>query len=125
MSKTLLNRLDWEKVKHLCTFVKTSKHFRPFGTCPSEEAKVTLRAEKGATIESYVYVIDDKREQSLPGEQDAICLGIVKLHPQGAAEAVSPDNPESEAQDPEEFHILKEVRPHNVALCQVEKTKQK
>ena len=58
----------------------------------------SLCAEKGATIESYVYVIDDKQEQSLLGEQDAIRLGFVKLHPQGAAEAVSPDKPESEAQ---------------------------
>ena len=64
-------------------------------TCPFEKSK---GAEKGATIESYVYVIDDKQEQSLLGEQDVICLGIVKLHPQGAAEAVSPDKPESEAQ---------------------------
>ena len=76
VSKTLFNRLDWEKVKHLCTFVKTSKRFRPFGTAyhlPIQgEAKVTLCAEKGATIESYVYVVNDKREQSLLGEQDAI-----------------------------------------------------
>ena len=102
VSKTLLNQLDWEEVKHLCTFVKTSKCFRPFGTAyhlPIQgKAKVTLRAEKGATIESYVYVVYDKWEQSLLGEQDAIHLGIVKLHPQGAAEAVSPVNPESEAQ---------------------------
>ena len=97
-----LGRLDWEKVKHLCTFVKTSKYFRPFGTAYhlhiQEKTKATLRAEKGATIESYVYVVNDKWEQSLLGEQDAIHLGIVKLHPQGAAETVSPDNPESEAQ---------------------------
>ena len=62
------------------------------------KAKVTLCAEKGATIESYVYVVDDKQEQSLLGEQNTIRLGIVKLHPQGAAEAVSLDKPESEAQ---------------------------
>ena len=73
-----MNRQDWEKVKHLCTFVKISKRFRPFGTAYHQpirgKAKVTLRAETGATIESYVYVIDDKQEQSLLGEQDAIRL---------------------------------------------------
>ena len=56
VSKPLLNRMDWEKVKLLCTFVKTSMHFRSFGTAyhlPIRgKAKVTLRAEKGATIES-------------------------------------------------------------------------
>ena len=57
-----------------------------------------LRAEKGATIESYDYVVSDKRERSLLEEQDVIHLGIVQLHPKGVTETVSPDKPESEVQ---------------------------
>ena len=99
VSKTMLNRLDWEKGKHLCTFVKTSKRFRPFGTAYHlpirEKAKVTLCAEKGATIESYVYVVDDKQKQSLLGEH---LFGYSQTPPSRSTEAVSPDKPESEAQ---------------------------
>ena len=32
ISKTLLNRGDWEKIKGDCMFVRTSKRFRPYGT---------------------------------------------------------------------------------------------
>ena len=32
ISKTILNRSDWEKIKDNCKFVKTSKRFRPYGT---------------------------------------------------------------------------------------------
>ena len=129
VSKTLLNRLDWEKVKHLCPFVKTSKHFRPFGRAyhlPIQgEAKVTLCAENGATIESYIYVIDNKWEQSLLGEKDAICLGIVKLHPQGASEHYLQINLNQKPRYPEESHILNEASPQKMASCQVEKPRQK
>ena len=94
ISKTLLNRNDWEAIKKDCTFVKTSKRFRPYGTAyhlPIKgKAKVTLKAERGATIETWVYIVDDKREQSLLGEADAIGLGIVKLDLRGSdAETVN------------------------------------
>ena len=88
ISKTLLNRNDWEKIKDTCQFVKTSKRFRPYGTAyhlPIKgKAQVTLTAERGATINTWVYIVDDKREQSLLGEGDAIRLGIVKLDLKGA-----------------------------------------
>ena len=67
-------------------------------TAHSRKSKGHSSCWKGATVELYVYVADDKQEQSLLREQDAIHLCIVKLHPQGAAEAVSPNKPESEAQ---------------------------
>ena len=35
-----------------------------------------------------MYVVNDKREQSLPGESDAVNLGIVKLDLKGATEKV-------------------------------------
>ena len=92
ISKTLLNRNDWESIKENCTFVKTSKRFRPYGTAyhlPIKgKAKVKLTAERGASIETWVYVVDDKREQSLLGEGDAIGLGIVKLDLKGAVAEV-------------------------------------
>ena len=99
VSKTLLNNWTGRKSNiyaHLSRPPSTSGPFYSLPPAHSRKVKVTLHAGKG-TIESYVYVINDKREQSLLGEQDAICLGIVKLHPKGATEAVSPDKPESEA----------------------------
>ena len=92
ISKTLLNRNDWEKVKSGCKFVKTSKRFRPYGTAyhlPIKgKAWMTLTAERGAKIETWVYVMDDKKEQSLLGESDAVRLGIVKLDLKGATDEI-------------------------------------
>ena len=83
ISKTFVNSSDWSKVKGGCKFVKTSKHFRPYGTkyhLPIKgKARVTLTAERSAKIETWVYVVNDKREQSLLGESDAVRLGIVKF----------------------------------------------
>ena len=31
ISKTVFNRIDWEKIKDGCMFVKTSKRLRPYG----------------------------------------------------------------------------------------------
>ena len=92
ISKTLLTRTDWDKVKSTCKFVKTSKRFRPYGTAyhlPIKgKALVTLTAERGASIETWAYVVDDKREHSLLGESDAVRLGIVKLDLKGSSEEV-------------------------------------
>ena len=96
ISKTLFNSSDWSKIKGDCKFVKTSKHFRPYGTVYhlliKGKARVTLTAEIGAEIgakiDTWVYVMDDKREQLLPGESDAAPLGIVKLDRKGSAEEV-------------------------------------
>ena len=44
------------------------------------QIKVTLQAENGAEIESYLdlqYVVNGKNEQSLLGKADAIQLGII------------------------------------------------
>ena len=92
-------KMGGKRRKPNISFVKTSERFRPLGTAyhlliPGK-AKVTLCAEKGATIESYIYVVDNKREQSLLRKKDATGLGIVvKFHPQRAAEAVFTDKPE-------------------------------
>ena len=69
ISKTLLNRNDWLKIKADCKFVKTSKRFRPYGTAyhlPIKgKAQVYLTAERGARIETWAYIVDDEKEQSL------------------------------------------------------------
>ena len=92
ISKTLLNRADWESIRDGCKFVKTSKRFRPYGTAyhlPIKgKALVTLTAERGAEIETWVYVVDDQKESSLLGETDAIRLGIVKLDLKGSKEEI-------------------------------------
>ena len=76
ISKTLLNSCDWNKIKESCRFVKTSKRFRPYGTAyhlPIKgKAKVTLQAENGAETETWIYVVNDKNEQSLLGKADAV-----------------------------------------------------
>ena len=65
VSKTLLNRNDWESIKDGCKFVKTSKRFRPYGTAyhlPIRgKAQVTLTAKKSAQINTDVYIVDDKQ----------------------------------------------------------------
>ena len=68
VSKTILNRNDWEMIKNQCKLVKTSKRFRPFGTAYNlpirVKAYVNLTAQKGAQIDTYVYIIDNPKEQS-------------------------------------------------------------
>ena len=92
ISKTVLNRIDWSKIKDGCRFVKTSKRFRPYGThyhLPIKgKALVELEAENGARIDTWVYVNNDPKETSLLGERDARRLGIVKLNLKGEKEAV-------------------------------------
>ena len=116
ISKTLLNRSDWESIKDCCTFVKTSKRFRPHGTAyhlPIKgKAKVKLRAERGAATETWIYVVDDKREQSLLGEADAIALGIVTLDLKGSTKSKTVD----EAVRKIEYGKLKESNPGEVVL---------
>ena len=56
----------------------------------------------------------------LLGEQDTIGLGVVKLHPQGAAVAVSPDKPESKAQVSRRSSYPEQSEPHKMALSQAE-----
>ena len=42
----------------------------------------------GAEILTYIYIVDDKNEQSLLGEKDAISLGIIHFNPEGEKAAV-------------------------------------
>ena len=55
-------------IKNQCKLVKTSKRFRPFGTAYNlpirVKAYVNLTAQKGAQIDTYVYIIGDPKEQS-------------------------------------------------------------
>ena len=88
ISKTLLISCDSNRIKECCRFAKTSKRFRPHGTAyhlPIKgKAKITLQAENGAEIETWIYVVNNKNEQSLFGKADAIRLGIVQLNLKGA-----------------------------------------
>ena len=92
ISKTLLNANDWLKIKDGCIFIKTSKKFRPYGTSyhlPIKgKAKVLVQAENGAQITTWVYVVNDTKEQSLLGKEDALRLGIVTLNLKGAEEEI-------------------------------------
>ena len=49
---------------------------------------MTFTAESGANVNTWVYVMDDKREQSLLGESDAVRLGTVKLDVKGSTKEV-------------------------------------
>ena len=72
--------------------IPTERKFRPYGTNKQlpiiGRAKVQLKAEAGAVIETFVYVNDDDAESSLLGEKDAQRLGIVIICPEGAPEQV-------------------------------------
>ena len=92
VSKTLINLNDWLAIKPQTELVKTSKGFRPYGTAYKlpiiGRAHVELTAEAGASIRTWVYVVKDKKEQSLLGKNDGERLGIIKLNPQGATAEV-------------------------------------
>ena len=78
--KTLLNKSDWNKIKSSATLVKTSKLFRPYGTryhLPIiGRAYVTIKSENGATINTWVYIVNSFKESSLLGETDAVRLAL-------------------------------------------------
>ena len=76
ISKALLNRQDWAQIKDYSKFLKTSKWFCPFDTAyhlPIKgKAKVHMTSINGATVESYVYIVNDAHEKSLLGKEDAL-----------------------------------------------------
>ena len=93
VTKTLMNILAWQKVKHQCgKLVKTSKRFRPYGTTYLlpiiGRAQMYLRAENGAQVKTWVYIVNDKKEQCLLGKFDACRLGIVTINLKGAQKEV-------------------------------------
>ena len=117
ISNTLLNRNDWEKVRNECTFVKTSKKFRPYGTgfhLPIRgKANIFIQSVNGARIKTTAYVLDDRKEQSLLGSVDAIRLGIVTLNPNGAKEEVIVDDNSEEEIAMRVTHTKKDSPPTN------------
>ena len=52
--------------------------------------KVTLQAAKGAKQETYIYIVDDTKVESLLGREDCIALGILHITPQGSPPATTP-----------------------------------
>ena len=92
VSKTIVNRTDWDNIQDKCKLVKMGIQFRPYGTTDRlpviGKAKVQLRAKAGAVIETYIYVMNSEREDSLLGEKDAERLGIVTIDPEGAEKEV-------------------------------------
>ena len=90
--KSLINKHDWNKIKSSAKLVKTSKLFRPYGTTYHlpiiGRTYITLRAENGAKINTWAYVVNSYKETSLLGESDAVRLGIVTINLKGASEEV-------------------------------------
>ena len=113
--KTILRRSDWERIKDQCKLVKTKLKFRPYGTnvrLPIRgRAKVKLRAEAGAVINTYVYVNDDNMDSSLLGEKDALRLGIVKINLKGSTEEV----PWEEDMAQEEDESVRRIRQNRLS----------
>ena len=89
--RTIINKKDWRKVGDGAKFRPTMLKFRPYGTWQFlpilGQAKLTLQAEVGATIDREVYMNNSKTEESLLGE-DAEQLGIIQVQVQGEREAV-------------------------------------
>ena len=91
--KTILNKTDWDQIKVNCKLVKTSKGFRPYGLSSYRlpiigRTYVNLTAERGASIKTWVYIVNSDSESSLLGETDAIKLGIVKIDLKGSTEEI-------------------------------------
>ena len=63
MRRTIINKIDWNRISKECTLRPTRLKFRPYRTNKQltviGRAKVQLQAEAGAVIETYVYVNDD------------------------------------------------------------------
>lgn len=85
--KTLLNKKDWNQIKHITTPLITTKTFHAYGTSAQlpilARAKVKLKAEYGKEHVTYVYIVDSSEVESLLGREDATALGIIKIKPQG------------------------------------------
>ena len=78
------------------------------------KVKVTLTAEGAAKIDTWVHVMNNKMEKSLPGESDAVRLGIVKLDLKGSTEEIMA-----------RVSYLPKPNPPSIVLFQVSKHKQK
>ena len=76
--------------------IKTSKLFRPYGTkyhLPiTGRTYITINAEYGAKINTWVYVVNYYKESSLLDELDAVSLGIVTINLKGASAKVTFSN---------------------------------
>ena len=92
VKKTILNWRDWRSLKEVCELKDTRLRFRPYGTkeqLPIQgRARVTMTAEAGAEIQTYVYV-NKSEEESLLGQKDAEALGVVVIKAEGASQAVA------------------------------------
>ena len=114
VKKTILNYNDWKIIKKSSGKVKTSKKFRPYGTDASlkilGKALVTLKAENGAKILTWVYIHDSKLEKSLLGEIDAIRLGIVKINLKGATHEVMIDDEDDDLLDVQRIQYARRDR---------------
>ena len=92
VKKTIMNIRDWRKIRKECELEATSIRFRPYGTAHNlpiiGKAKMKLKAVNGAEIETYCYINDDAKEESLLGESDAMRLGIIEINAQGAEEEI-------------------------------------
>jgi hypothetical protein len=96
VSRTLMSEESWLTLKpskgaREPKLKKNKRKFVPFGTNGKLEcigrSKAVLEANAGAKIKTEVYVIRGVSENLL-GKTDAVKLGIVKFHPEGAVEKV-------------------------------------
>ena len=98
VSKTILNKIDWEKIQSECKLVKTKIRFRPWGTTEQlpimGRAKIRMEAKAGASIVTYVYPSRGEKDTSLLGKKDAVRLGIVHINLQGDKQEVQEEEAE-------------------------------
>ena len=73
------------------TLIPTTAKLRPYGTESYLNVKgklhTMLKCEKGAQIKTEIIVIEGHLTEALLGDEDAKALGILKIDPEGAAEA--------------------------------------
>ena len=117
--KTLLNSTDWQRIQHTATPVQTTKKFSAYGAPSTQHlpvvarAKVTLRADRGAILTTYIYIVDDPHVESLLGREDGVALGILQITPEGTVPPHHTTTPPSADTINRLSLTTKQPHPHN------------
>ena len=91
VKRNLVNWTDWKKISGTATPVHTSRRFVPYGVKKElpvrAKAQVTLKAARGARVETEVFIVESNEVETLLGRDDALRLGIIQLCPEGQKKA--------------------------------------
>ena len=91
--KVLIPEKEFDSIKHTTRLIRSKVRLRPYGIEQCLEvkgrAKVTIRASKGMTFDTYAYVVKGHQVEALLGLEAGEALGILQIHPEG--QTVTPE----------------------------------